>query len=109
MLRRPAPRSRRPAPVQAPRVVSTAREAVRAIRLQVRTAHVLGMTPREVERAVEWAESGWRVALALLGAGEPCGFTVVLGSGAVLEWTVRPVNRLELRVPAVHHRSEADA
>ncbi|WP_338677340.1 hypothetical protein V1460_33490 [Streptomyces sp. SCSIO 30461] len=58
---------------------------------------MLGMTPREVERAVEWAESGWMTARGLLASGMPCGFTVVLGSGAVSEWSVRPVRYLAVR------------
>ncbi|MFJ6052290.1 hypothetical protein [Streptomyces sp. NPDC092307] len=55
------------------------------------------MTPRENARAVEWAESGWFYALGLLNAGHHCGFTVVLGSGAVAEWSVRPLPCLDLR------------
>ncbi|WP_159043034.1 MULTISPECIES: hypothetical protein [unclassified Streptomyces] len=92
----------RAAPWRTPRVLGSAREAVRALRVQVRTAHVLGMTPREVERAVEWAESGWVHALGLLNSGTHCGFTVVLGSGAVAEWRVTPVRYLEIRTHATY-------
>ncbi|MGW2583455.1 hypothetical protein ACWCYZ_19355 [Streptomyces virginiae] len=89
--------SSRAVPVEAPCVLPTARSAVRAMRVQIRTAHVFGMTPRENARAVEWAESGWLYALGLLNSGHPCGFTVVLGSGAVAEWSVRPLPCLELQ------------
>ncbi|MFB6806618.1 hypothetical protein [Streptomyces sp. NPDC056387] len=89
--------SREAAPVEAPRVLPTATSAVRAMRVQIRTAHVFGMTPRETARAIEWADSGWLYALGLLNSGHHAGFTVVFGSGAVAEWSVHPVQYLELR------------
>lgn len=89
--------STRAVPVEAPRILSTAVSAVRAMRVQIRTAHVLGMTPREIARAVEWADSGWHYALGLLNSGHHAGFSVVFGSGAVAEWSVRPLRYLELR------------
>ncbi|MCZ0980298.1 hypothetical protein O1L60_18425 [Streptomyces diastatochromogenes] len=101
-LRYPSTNSREAAPTRAPHVFPTAREAVRALRVQVRTAHVFGMTPAEVERAVEWAEEGWFMAQALLNAGEACGFDVVGGNGVVAEWSARPVRYLEL-CPADRH------
>ncbi|MFI5686802.1 hypothetical protein [Streptomyces sp. NPDC051636] len=85
-----------PEPVVAPRILPCARDAVRAIRIQVRTAHAAGMTPRETMRAIEWVESGWMHALALLHTGNPCGFTVVLHGGAVAEWSVRPLRYLSM-------------
>ncbi len=84
-------------PVKAPSAFPTAGAALRTMRVQIRGAHVLGMTPREITRAVEWAETGWLYALGLLTSGHHCGFTVVLGSGAVAEWSVQPVTYLELR------------
>ncbi|WP_435611764.1 hypothetical protein [Streptomyces sp. bgisy159] len=101
VLRYDSPYACRASPLDQPRVFPTPRAAIRALRVQVRTAHMLGMTPREVERAVEWAESGWLHALALLNSGTRCGFTVVVGSGAVVEWTITPVRFLELRTHAV--------
>ncbi|MEU8758558.1 hypothetical protein [Streptomyces sp. NPDC048659] len=102
VLRYGSQNARRAAPVKAPRVLETAHEAIRALRVEVRTAHVFGMNPHEIERAVEWAESGWQYALALLNSGTHCGFTVVLGSGAVAEWKVTPVRYLELRTHAAY-------
>ncbi|MFJ3235200.1 hypothetical protein [Streptomyces sp. NPDC086787] len=67
------------------------------MRIEIRSAHVFGMTPRETARAVEWAESGWLYALGLLNSGHHAGFTVVFGSGTVAEWSVRPLRYLELR------------
>ncbi|MFC9294364.1 hypothetical protein ACFTWH_00375 [Streptomyces sp. NPDC057011] len=92
-------------PVEAPRAFPTAAAALRTMRVQIRGAHVLGMTPREITRAVEWAESGWRYALGLLASGHQCGFTVVLGSGAVAEWSVHPAPYVELRTSS-HCASE---
>ncbi len=96
VLRYPSTTAKRAEPAAAPRVLPTAREAVRTIRVQIRTAHVFGMTPHEIERALAWAERGWMQAIGLLKAGQPCGFTVVLGSGAVAEWAVRPLRCLTL-------------
>ncbi|WP_445269611.1 hypothetical protein [Streptomyces sp. DSM 41634] len=84
-------------PVETPRAFPTAAAALRTMRVQIRGAHVLGMTPREITRAVEWADSGWLYTLGLLASGHHCGFTVVLGSGAVAEWSVHPMTYLELR------------
>ncbi|GAA3299083.1 hypothetical protein GCM10020295_36350 [Streptomyces cinereospinus] len=89
--------SRRAVPVEAPRVLPSATSAVRTMRVQIRTAHVFGMTPRETARAVEWADSGWLHALGLLNSGQRCGFTLVFGNGAVAEWSVCPLRYLELR------------
>lgn len=97
VVRYPSQNSRRAIPTEAPRVLSTATSAVRALRVQIRTAHVFGMTPRETARAIEWADSGWLYALGLLNSGHHTGFTVVFGSGAVAEWSVHPVQYLELR------------
>ncbi|MGW8767660.1 hypothetical protein ACWGN5_34825 [Streptomyces sp. NPDC055815] len=99
VLRYPTSTSRKAVPAFAPRIFPTAREAIRAIRVQVRGAHVFGMTPGEIERAIEWVEDGWITALGLLNAGEQCGFNVVLGNGALAEWSVQPLPYLEIRVP----------
>ncbi|GGP35147.1 hypothetical protein ACWC98_05350 [Streptomyces goshikiensis] len=95
-VRRDSTLARRATPLRPPSILPTARAAVRLLRVDVRGAHSAGMTPREISRAVEWTESGWLQALGLLTAGEPCGLTVVLGSGAVIEWSVRPARLLAL-------------
>lgn len=102
VLRYGSQTAHRAAPVEIPRVLPTSRDAIRLLRVQVRTAHVFGMNPHKIERAVEWAESGWRHALTLLNSGRHCGFTVVLGTGAVAEWSVTPVRYLELRTHATY-------
>ncbi|GGZ96776.1 hypothetical protein GCM10010329_17510 [Streptomyces spiroverticillatus] len=70
--------------------------AIRSMRIQLRTYHASGMTPREVLRAVEWTESGWIQALAALQRGEPCSFSIVLGSGVRIEWRATPKKLLPL-------------
>ncbi|MET9531600.1 MULTISPECIES: hypothetical protein [unclassified Streptomyces] len=86
----------RPEPVDL-RIVPTPREAVRAIRAQLRASHVLGLPPRETARALRWSEhGGWLPALAALHRGEPCGFVLLLRRGRHLEWTVRPLHYLSL-------------
>ncbi|WP_189822332.1 hypothetical protein [Streptomyces finlayi] len=45
------------------------RTALRTVRVQVRTLHVLGLTPREIARAVEWADTGSLHALDALHRG----------------------------------------
>ncbi|MFF0744229.1 hypothetical protein ACFYVL_27905 [Streptomyces sp. NPDC004111] len=67
-----------------------AKDAIRTIRIQIRTFHMLGMNPREIGRAAEWANFGWIQALAALDRGEPCGFSLLLSSGQSAEWHVTP-------------------
>ncbi|MFE2373954.1 hypothetical protein [Streptomyces sp. NPDC059398] len=86
----------RPEPVDL-RVLATPREAIRTIRAQLRTSHVLGLPPREAARALRWSEhGGWLPALAALHRGEPCGFVLLLRKGRHLEWAVRPLRYLTL-------------
>ncbi|MCT9090572.1 hypothetical protein N4G70_17165 [Streptomyces sp. ASQP_92] len=87
----------RPEPVEL-RMMDNAHAAIRYLRIEVRNSHVLGMTPREVERAVEWTNTGWIHALASLATGTDCGFTVITHSGARVEWSVRPLQYVELTV-----------
>ncbi|MFF8613943.1 hypothetical protein [Streptomyces sp. NPDC015350] len=79
------------------RVLATPQEAVRAIRVQLRTNHLFGLTPRELIRAHHWADQGgWVQALGALHRGEPCGFTLVLRGGRHIEWHVRPLTYVSL-------------
>lgn len=80
----------RAVPVGVPHVFATARDAIRAIREQVRVGAGFDVTPGDVAQAAEWAERGWRVPLALLDAGTRVGFTLPLESGEVAEWSARP-------------------
>ncbi|WP_371677293.1 hypothetical protein [Streptomyces sp. NBC_01276] len=75
-------------------------DAVRLIRLQIRTTHPFALTPAEVERALAWADGDGRIqALAALHRGEPAGFSIVLRDGTRPEWRVRPVRHLSLTAP----------
>lgn len=96
VVRKEARNADRAVPIRVPRLLPTSREAIRAMRAEIRGAHVFGMTPREVERAVAWADSGWMTALGLLNSGAPCGYTVALGDGADAEWSLHPVRYLGL-------------
>ncbi len=79
------------------RVLPGPREAIRAIRVQLRASHVLGLTPREAGRALYWADQGgWVQALGALHRGEPCGFTLPLRKERHIEWHVRPLLHLTL-------------
>ncbi|MFF8913572.1 hypothetical protein ACF08M_09665 [Streptomyces sp. NPDC015032] len=81
----------RPEPIDL-RIVATPQEAIRAIRIQLRATHLFGLTPRELARALHWADQGgWTQALAALHRGEPCGFVLLLRKGRHLEWNVRPL------------------
>ncbi|GGT15111.1 hypothetical protein GCM10010207_12600 [Streptomyces atratus] len=72
------------------RILAAPQEAVRAIRIQLRANHLFGLTPRELIRALHWADQGgWVQALATLHRGEPCGFTLMLRGGRHIEWTYR--------------------
>ncbi|MFB8034401.1 hypothetical protein ACFC5Z_15975 [Streptomyces sp. NPDC056004] len=79
------------------RVLATPREAVRAIRVQLRANHLFGLTPRELIRAHHWADQGgWVQALGALHRGEPCGFSLMLRGGRHIEWHVRPLTYVSL-------------
>jgi hypothetical protein len=102
-----------PSPTHSPEplaleMLGNAHATIRAIRIQVRTFHVLGMTPREISRAVEWAESGWIQALAALHRGEPCAFSVLLSSGIRAEWCVTPTPYFPLADANRHIRQIRD-
>ncbi|MER5987210.1 hypothetical protein [Streptomyces sp. NPDC001787] len=78
------------------RVLTTPRDAIRVIRVQLRASHVLGLTPHEATRAQYWADrGGWVQALGALHRGEPCGFVLRPSEGRHIEWTVRPLRHLE--------------
>ncbi|EFL16743.1 predicted protein [Streptomyces sp. C] len=78
-------------------MLDTPEEAVRRIRLQIRTAHPFALSPTEVHRALTWADGGGRIhTLAALHRGETAGFSIVLRGGLRPEWRVRPVDYLSL-------------
>lgn len=79
------------------RILPGPRDTIRIIRVQPRTSHVLGLTPRETTRALHWADQGgWVQALAAVHRDESCGFTLLLRKGRHIEWHVRPVRYLTL-------------
>ncbi|MFE1787613.1 hypothetical protein ACFW7J_04255 [Streptomyces sp. NPDC059525] len=78
-------------------MLDTPEEAIRLIRIQIRTAHPFALSPAEVDRALAWADGGGRIqALAALHRGETAGFSIVLRDGLRPEWRVRPVDYLSL-------------
>ncbi|MCF3182592.1 hypothetical protein IPZ70_21980 [Streptomyces polychromogenes] len=78
-------------------MLDTPEEAIRLIRLQIRTARPFALSPTEVDRALAWADGGGRIqALAALHRGETAGFSIVLRDGLRPEWRVRPVDYLSL-------------
>ncbi len=80
-------------------MLDTPEEAVRLVRIQIRTTHPFALSPAEVDRALAWADGGGRIhALAALHRGEPAGFSIVLRSGLRPEWRVLPVEYLSLTV-----------
>ncbi|MFJ3711212.1 hypothetical protein OG709_21180 [Streptomyces sp. NBC_01267] len=86
------------------RILATPREAIRTVRSQLRSSHVLGLAPREATRALYWSEhGGWLPALAALHRGEPCGLVLLLRKGRHLEWSVRPLTYLTLSPPECTH------
>ncbi|MEV0410331.1 hypothetical protein AB0I68_05815 [Streptomyces sp. NPDC050448] len=87
-----------PVEVRAPlQVVANPRAAVRALRVDIRGAHVFTLTRHEIARALEWVDgSGWLQAVSALYRGEATGFTIILRDGTCAEWRVRPVRFLSL-------------
>ncbi|WP_330331945.1 hypothetical protein OHS33_20985 [Streptomyces sp. NBC_00536] len=87
-----------PVEVRAPvQVVANPRAAVRALRVDIRGAHVFTLTRHEIARALKWVDgSGCLQAVAALYRGEPTGFTIILRDGTCAEWRVRPVRYLSL-------------
>ncbi|WP_144317027.1 hypothetical protein [Streptomyces sp. sk226] len=82
------------------RVLPTPRDAIRVLRVQLRSSHVLGLTPHETGRALHFSEQGgWVSALGALHRGEECGFTLMLRKGRHIEWHVRPLLYLSLDAP----------
>ncbi|MEV7418997.1 hypothetical protein [Streptomyces sp. NPDC089919] len=78
-------------------VYAAPEEAVRAMRMQIRSGHPFGLSGAEAERALAWLGGAGRVqALAALHRGESAGFGVVRGDGLRAEWRVLPVHCLEL-------------
>ncbi|MFI1188915.1 hypothetical protein [Streptomyces californicus] len=85
------------------RVLATPRDAIRVLRVQLRSSHVLGLTPHEAGRALHFSEQGgWVSALGALHRGEECGFTLMLRKGRHIEWHVRPLLYLSLDAPPPH-------
>ncbi|MFJ2751856.1 hypothetical protein [Streptomyces sp. NPDC087297] len=85
------------APVQ---VVANPRAAIRALRVDIRGAHVFTLTHHEIARALEWVDgSGWMQAVAALYRGEESKFTIILRDGTCAEWRARPVRFLSLTPP----------
>ncbi|MFE7455905.1 hypothetical protein [Streptomyces sp. NPDC057554] len=82
------------------RLLANPRDAIRILRVQLRSSHVLGLTPYEAGRALHWADQGgWVQALGALHRGESCGFTLMLRKGRHIEWNVRPLTYLALADP----------
>ncbi|MFE1378666.1 hypothetical protein ACFW6S_06950 [Streptomyces sp. NPDC058740] len=73
--------------------------AIRLTRLHLRTNSPFAATPAELERALNWIDSGWRQALHVLRCREPYAFSVVLPRGAQLLLSIRPVRYLALMNP----------
>lgn len=87
-----------PVEVRAPlQVVANPRAAVRALRVDIRSAHVCSLTRHEIARALEWVDgSGWLQAVSALYRGEATGFTIILRDETCAEWRIRPVRYLSL-------------
>ncbi|MEV5567619.1 hypothetical protein AB0L54_32905 [Streptomyces sp. NPDC052196] len=77
-------------------MLNTAFRAVRALRCDLRACHVFAFNARESRRAINWADSGYVSALAILSRGENIGFTLTLHSGEIAEWRIRPVAYLQI-------------
>ncbi|MER5884302.1 hypothetical protein ABT160_10785 [Streptomyces sp. NPDC001941] len=81
-----------------------ARDAIRAMRIQVRTFHMAGLNPREIAHALNWTENGCVQAVAALDRGEPCSLSLITTHGDLIEWQIRPIKLL-----ATVESSEGDA
>ncbi|WP_327414613.1 hypothetical protein [Streptomyces sp. NBC_01233] len=80
-------------------MLDTPEEAVRLVRIQIRTTQPFALSPAEVDRALAWSDSGGRIpTLTALHRGEVAGFSIVLRNGIRAEWRVRPVDYLSLTV-----------
>ncbi|MFD3957158.1 hypothetical protein ACFWRG_32655 [Micromonospora tulbaghiae] len=92
------------------RLLANPRDAIRILRVQLRSSHVLGLTPYEAGRALYWADQGgWVQALGALHRGESCGFTLMLRKGRHMEWHVRALTYLTLSPPCSHSPAPASA
>ncbi|MFG2722933.1 hypothetical protein ACGFW5_32230 [Streptomyces sp. NPDC048416] len=80
-------------------MLPTAFRAVRALRCELRAAHVFAVSARESRRAVDWADSGYVAAMAVLCQGRGIGFTLPLRTGEIAEWHIRPARYLPLVSP----------
>ncbi|MFD3873759.1 hypothetical protein [Streptomyces sp. NPDC058623] len=87
-----------PVEVRAPlQVVANPLAAVRAIRVDIRDAHVFPMTRDERIRALKHVDTGGRLqAVAALHRGETTGFTITLRDGTCAEWRLRLVRHMAL-------------
>ncbi|MER0447587.1 hypothetical protein ABR738_24050 [Streptomyces sp. Edi4] len=77
----------------------TAFSAVRALRCELRAAHVFAVSARESRRAIDWADAGYVAAAAPLCRGRGIGFTLPLRTGEIAEWHIRPLPCLQLTAP----------
>ncbi|MYT91590.1 hypothetical protein GTY40_11070 [Streptomyces sp. SID8359] len=92
------------------RLLAEPRDAIRVLRVQLRSSHVLGLTSYEAGRALYWADQGgWVQALGALHRGESCGFTLMLRKGRHMEWHVRPLAYLTLSPPCSPSPAPASA
>ncbi|MFE7538006.1 hypothetical protein ACFU67_27470 [Streptomyces rhizosphaericola] len=92
------------------RLLAEPRDAIRVLRVQLRSSHVLGLTSYEAGRALYWADQGgWVQALGALHRGESCGFTLMLRKGRHMEWHVRPLAYLTLSPPCSPSHAPASA
>ncbi|MGW4217714.1 hypothetical protein ACWEJZ_11930 [Streptomyces bacillaris] len=92
------------------RLLAEPRDAIRVLRIQLRSSHVLGLTSYEAGRALYWADQGgWVQALGALHRGESCGFTLMLRKGRHMEWHVRPLACLTLSPPCSPSPAPASA
>ncbi|WP_146225658.1 hypothetical protein ACQ9ZG_20200 [Streptomyces araujoniae] len=92
------------------RLLAEPRDAIRVLRVQLRSSRVLGLTSYEAGRALYWADQGgWVQALGALHRGESCGFTLMLRKGRHMEWHVRPLAYLTLSPPCSPSPAPASA
>ncbi|GGY65787.1 hypothetical protein [Streptomyces xanthochromogenes] len=80
-------------------LLDSAYRAVRALRFDLRAGHVFAFDAYESRRAINWADTGYVSALAVLTRGENVGFTLSLRNGETAEWSIRPVQYLQLASP----------
>ncbi|MEU9098091.1 hypothetical protein [Streptomyces sp. NPDC048361] len=91
------PTAHAPVPTAAQLIMlPTAFRAIRTLRCELRAAHVFAVGARESRRAVDWADSGYVAAMAVLCQGRGIGFTLPLHTGGIAEWHIHPTPYLQL-------------